>query len=160
MLPILFPPTIGRSFPGHIAGVVLFGLLSVFELAISVGSTVNPRGAAVGADNIPVDSYGVDGATAFLSLFSTLGASGVALALISLVALVRYRALIPLLALIYAGLAVAKQVINHAFPLPGRPPSGDWLTLGTVLLAAWLLVLLCAYWRGRDATVGESEPGL
>lgn len=158
MLSILFPPSIGRSFPGHISGVILFGLLTLFELLISVGSTVNARGAAVGADKIPVDSYGVDGATAFLSLFSTLGASGVALALISLVALVRYRALIPLMALVYALLAVAKRAIDHASPLPGRPPSDDWLTLGTILLAAWLLVLLSAYWRGRTTVADQSLP--
>lgn len=158
MLSILFPPTIGRSFPGHIAGVILFGLLTLFELAISIGSTVNARGAAVGADKIPVDSYGVDGATAFLSLFSSLGAVGVALALVALVVLLRYRAMIPLMALVYALLAAAKMAINRAFPLPGRPPSDDWVTLGTVLLAAWLLVLLSAYWRGRGAAAGKTSP--
>lgn len=158
MLSILFPPAFGRRFPGHISGIVLFALLILFELAISVGSTLNARGAAVGADKIPVDSYGVDGATAFLSLFCSLGAVGVALALVGLIALIRYRAMIPLIALIYALLAVAKRVIDHASPLPGRPPSDDWLTLGTIMLSAWLLVLLSAYWRGRAVAPGESVP--
>ena len=149
---LFLPAQPANRYPGHWTGLVLFGLLTLFDVVTSIGSTVAPDRAAIGAEGIPVMSYGEAGAAAFLSLFSTLGATGLALSVFSVLALVRYRALIPFVALVHVLLAAGKRAINIAAPLPGRPDTGELLTLGTGFMLAYLLVIALAWWGIRRAS--------
>lgn len=146
----IFPASFDRSFPGHVVGVWLFGALTLFHFAISLVAVFNPYGGAVGADGIPVDSYGPAGAAAFLSLFSTMGLYLLAINVVGLVALLRYRSMIPFMALLYFSIKISDRVIDQYAPLPGRPASGELLTIGNGLILGYALVLALAFWPKRS----------
>ena len=64
---------------------------------MGLNSLVNTRTVATMADGIPLDRYAGGGADAVIAVFAIAGLFRVTLALLSLVALVRYRTMIPLM---------------------------------------------------------------
>src|SRR5687767_2341732 len=100
MLTRLFPRVADNRFEGHRAALWLLGLLIALKLVIGLNSIFNTASVASGADGIPLDSYGAAAAREVLLLFALLALGHLALTLVALAALIRWRALVPFVYLV------------------------------------------------------------
>ena len=102
MLSRLFPKQFDNAYQGHALALWLFAPLVVIKLLMGFNvSGLNPwidnRNIATSVDGIPLESYGADAASTFMFMFASWGLILFVLGLLGLVALVRYRAMVPLL---------------------------------------------------------------
>ena len=58
MLSRIFPPQADNRFAGQGAALWLLGLYIALKLVMSLNSIFNTEAVAVGADHIPIGSYG------------------------------------------------------------------------------------------------------
>lgn len=141
MLGRLFPRQLDNSFRGHRAALWLLGLYIALKLVMSVNSIFNSASVAAGADGIPLDSFGPAAAREVLILFALVALGQLALTLIALLALVRYRAMVPLIYLVLLGESLARRVIVQSHAAPGTGGSAIGLSINLGLLAILALGL-------------------
>ena len=142
MIERLFPRQADNRFEGHPAALWLLGLLLFVKLAMSLNSILNTREVAVGADGIPLNSFGAEGARQVLLLFALMAVSHLFIELVALVALVRYRALVPFIYLVLLGEHLTRRAVARSFSMPGTESTDIALIVNYGLLAAMLLGLL------------------
>jgi len=128
------PPRIDNAYRGYKLALWLFGLLLLIKLAMSLNSIFNSYAVATVADGIPLDTYGPAAACTIVSLFALLGLSHFVICLLGIVALFRYRSMIPLLYALLLVEHLSRRVILHFIPIVriGTPP-GFYVNL--ILLA-------------------------
>jgi hypothetical protein len=119
MLSRLFPKQADNRFEGLRSALWLLGLLIFLKLAMSLNSIFNTESVAAGADGIPLASYGPAGAREVLLLFALMALGHLALTLIALAALIRWRALVPFIYLILLGEHLARRAIGRSYAAPG-----------------------------------------
>jgi hypothetical protein len=152
MLERLFPARADNGFGGYRAALWLLGLFVALKLVMGLNSIFNTASVAQGADGIPLDSFPPAAARAVLTLFALTALGQLVLALTAAVALVRYRALVPLVYLALLAEQLARRFIVQANSVsPGGGGSGAWYfntALAAVLALGLLLSLLPARPRG------------
>ena len=150
MLTRLFPPSLDNTFRGVRLALWLFVPLVALRLLQGVNSIVMTERVMVGADGIPVGAYPPDAARTAISLFALLGADRVVLGLVAVVALVRYRAMIPML----YGLMLAEFLLKR-YVLLLRPTAAALTTAGAVVTAVLVSLmvtgLVLSLWPMRPA---------
>jgi hypothetical protein len=139
----ILPKQIDNVFRGHWLALGLFGLFVALRLVMGANSALNARSVASGADGIPIDGLGSAG-DIVVRLFSLQGFSSLVLALLALLVLIRYRAMVPLMFLVFLvelpgrrGLAV----LNPIAPPEGGTPVGFYINLGLLLIVVLGLAL-------------------
>lgn len=145
MLARIFPARIDNDFRGPKLALWLFGIVVLMRVAIALGSIFNGYGAASGADGIPLDSFPPAASQTILSLFASLGLSRLMLGLLCVLALTRYRSMIPLLFLILLVEQLSRQAILYFLPVPreGSPPVS---VINLVLLGFMVVGLALSLW--------------
>lgn len=136
MLSRVFPKTIDNTYRGLWPGLVLFGLLLFVKAAMGTNSIINTANIASGADGIPLDQYGVGGAQAVLALFALIGFATLILVLLCVIALVRYRAMIPLMFLVLLIEHAGRRALIMANPIEradGGAPIAFYINLGLTI---------------------------
>ena len=113
MLERLFPKQFDNIYRGYWLGFWLLAPVLLARLAIGVNSTFNGRTVAASADGIPLDTYGTSAADTVVALFALSGFSFILLSLLGILAMLRYRAMIPLVYL----LLLLQQLGNRALIL-------------------------------------------
>ena len=155
MIERLFPRQVDNRFEGHRAALWLLGLLIALKLVVSLNSIFNTASVAQGADGIPLDGFPPAAAREILTLFALSALGQLALALVALAALVRWRALVPFLYLLSLGEMLARRAIvqAHEVARPESSPVAWYVTYGFlgVLALGLLLSLLPA--RGLRRSV-------
>jgi hypothetical protein len=137
MLGRLFPSRIDNSFRGHPLALWIFVPLMLARLGMGLGSLFNARHTAITADGIPLDSYGAAAGQMVLAMFALLGLHLLVLPSLSLVALVRYRAMIPMMYLALLILMLANRAVVMAYPTEpasGGTPVGAYVNLALLAL--------------------------
>lgn len=145
MLGSILPQRIDNTYRGHKIALWLFGLLLLMKAAIGVNSIFNGYSVASTADGIPLDTFTPDGAQAVVSLFALLGLSMLILCVLGLLALIRYRAMIPLM---YALLLLeygSRKLILYLMPIV-KTGTSSGLAVNLVLLALMILGLALSLW--------------
>lgn len=145
----LFPGRVDNDFDGHRAALWLLGLFIALKLAMGVNSILNTASVAAGADGLPLDSFGPAAARAVLMLFALVALGQLTLAAIALIALVRYRAMVPLMFLVLLGEQLVRRFIVQGYAVErteGFPP-GWYVNIGLIVLLAIGLVL--SLWPAR-----------
>jgi hypothetical protein len=137
MLLRLFPRQVDNNFAGHRAALWLLGLFVALKLVMSVNSIFNTESVAVGADGIALDSFGAAAAREVLTLFALTALGQLALALIAVAILIRWRALVPFIYLMLVGEQLSRRLIVQSYAMP-RTESG---TIGWALTLGLLAVL-------------------
>lgn len=139
MLTRLFPKSIDNQSPGPRAAVWVMGVVLFVKLAMTARTIFDARATAEGPDGIPLHSFPPAAAEEVVSMFQLVGLGQMMLALLGVVALVRYRAMIPLVYLLLITEHLARKAINlsHATAQAGPAPPGVYVNLG--LLAVMLL---------------------
>jgi hypothetical protein len=139
----LFPRQADNTFAGHRAALWLLGLFIALKLVMSINSMVNTASVAAGADGLPLDSYGPAAAQTVLLLFALLSLGHLALAVIALTILIRYRAMVPFIYLVLLGEHLARRfvVASHAVTRIEDVPLGWYVNVGLLILLSLGLVL-------------------
>ena len=157
MLNRIFPAQIDNHYRGHKFALWLFGLLTFMNVGIALAAIFSKDGGAQSADGIPLDTFGAAGATTVIGVVALLGLAKLLLGLLYIMALVRYRSMIPLMYV----LVVADQLGHKALGLM-KPiihvgnPTGFYVNLTIITLSIVGLVLSL---RGKDYLPGpETGP--
>lgn len=142
MLSRIFPKQIDNHYRGHRFALWLFYPLLFMKLAIDLVAIFSKDGGAQSADGIPLDTFGAGGAEAVIGVVAFLGLAGLLLRLLSVLALVRYRAMIPLLYVLMVVEYIGHKGIGWMKPIARvGPPSGSFVSLGLFALSLLGLVL-------------------
>jgi hypothetical protein len=157
MLSRLFPRQADNRFEGLRPALWLLGLLIFLKLAMSLNSIFNTESVAAGADGIPLASYGPAAAREVLLLFALVALGHLALTLIALAALIRWRALVPFLYLVLLGEQLARRAIARSYAPPGAQGTDIAWVVNYGLLTLLLLGLALALIPARSLTRETSQ---
>ena len=154
MLNRIFPKQIDNTYRGHQLAIWLLVPIIVVKMTMGFNMLINARELAQTADGLPLDSFGALPAAIIVMDFKTGGLERIVLATLALVALLRYRAMLPLIYLLLAFDAVGLMVLWKIDPLPvarssGGPSVGFIVNLS---LAAALVI-------GLALTLGKTDKG-
>jgi hypothetical protein len=150
--PIL-PERIDNTFRGHPLAIWLLVPVVVVKTGIALGTIVNGRNVAQSADGIPLDSFGAAGASAVVSLLAIWGLSQLVFSVLGVLALVRYRAMIPFVyfVLLIEHLARRWMLLVKPIVRTGTPP-GLYINLALLVL---MIVGLALSLRSRAGSPVE-----
>ena len=138
MLSRLLPQPIDNRFRGHRPALWLFVAIAAMNIVIDLVAIFTRDGGAQNADGIPMDTFAPAAAQAVIGVGALLGLAGLLLGLIFVLALVRYRAMIPLM---YALLVV--DFIGHKADLALKPiPRMPGVSSGSLVTWALFAVTL------------------
>jgi hypothetical protein len=149
----LFPKRFDNAYTGQLPGLWLFVPILIVELVIGGNSMLNARSVAMGADGIPLDSYGPAGAAMVVSLFSLLGLSRLLLSLQGVLVLVRYRAAVPYMYLLFLLLHLGNKAL--ALLYPALKPAGSTPATGSIVVLVMLGALLIGFVLSLAGRRGE-----
>jgi hypothetical protein len=141
MLERIFPKQFDNVFRGHVLAVWLFGLAALMELAMSANALLNTRTVAASADGIPIEQYVNGGAQAVVALFALAGLFRLLLALQSFLVLICYRAMIPLMFLMWLVLHLCSKGLAVLHPVARSGVSSARLGSAFVYAIIAMLVL-------------------
>ena len=116
MLNRVFPRQLDNNFRGHWLAVWLLVPVVLMRLVIGTNSMINTHDIATAADGIPVDSFSAAAAAQVLSLFALQGLYGLTIALLGVLVLLRYRAMIPLYYLVLLILMFGSRALSLLHP--------------------------------------------
>lgn len=145
---LLFPEVIDNQYRGHKLGFWLFCLLTIPLTVRSFIHVFRHDGGAQSIATIPLDTWPTDDANTVVAMFALWGLVQIMMAFLNIIAIARYKALIPLMYLI--------MVITQV----GRIGIGQFKTVvtdGTAPAAALSFYLLAAYFVGFVLSLIESN---
>ncbi|WP_163930983.1 hypothetical protein [Paraferrimonas sp. SM1919] len=134
---LLFPKIIDNQYRGHKLALWLFCLLTVVFIGRALIHALAPDGGAQSIATIPLDSFSHDGANAVIGIFALWGFVQLVTAILHVIAIIKYRAMIPLLILLtlVGQLFRLFSMSNKPIPVEGTAPAGA---------TAWpLFIILC-----------------
>jgi hypothetical protein len=141
----LFPRSFDNVYRGYWLGAWIFGLVVVGRLAMGVNGTFNTEFVAVSADGIPLSTYAPAAAQTVVALFALTSLLNLTLGVLGGLTLVRYRAMIPLLFLLYLLQSIGTRVLLLVHPLlrtgSSTASAGSAFVLGLLALTALGFVL-------------------
>jgi hypothetical protein len=143
----IFPRQFDNNYRGHKLALWLFALLALMKLGMSLSAIFDGYNMARSADGIPIDTFTSGGAEAVVSITALLGLSHFLLASLGVLALIRYRAMIPLMYVLLLVEYFAKKWILLVHPIvrTGTSPS----TYVNLVLIAVLIVGLALSLRTK-----------
>jgi len=135
MLNRILPQRVDNTYRGHPLALWLFIPVVVLKTGIALGTIFSGRGAAQSADGIPLDSFGAGGAEAAVALFAIWGLPQLVFSVLGVLALTRYRAMIPLMFVLFLLEHLARRWILLVKPIAraGTPP-GTYINLVLLVL--------------------------
>lgn len=142
MLNRIFPTQLDNNYRGQKIAIWLFALLTLMNTVISFVAIFKSDGAAQSADGIPLDTYGPSAAQAVIGVVAVLGLARLLLCVIFIIALISYRAMIPLMYFLLVDDWLAHRGIGMMKPITrtGSPP-GHYVTLALLAISVIGLVL-------------------
>jgi hypothetical protein len=148
----LLPQRIDNTYRGYRLALWLFGLLLFLRVAVSLNSIVNGSTIARSADGIPLETFTPAGAQTVVSLFALLAFSRLVFSLLGILALARYRAMVPLILALLLLEHFGRTLILQVLPIPraGTPP-GSIINLVPGIDGHWLGAISAA----RQGSVDE-----
>ena len=157
MLSRIFPKKIDNDYRGHWLGIAIFALIIVARLSQGANILFNAYDVAIRADGLPLDTYGQAAASTIVALIMRLGLLLLVLHLQGLVALIRYRAMIPLIYALLLIVQISSQALAITSPI-ARTSAQTMVVLGMpagifgnyVVLALLLLGFLLSLQKRYD----------
>ena len=138
----LLPSSFNNEFDGHSAALLLFGLITTVTLGRSLAHVFLPDGGAQSIATVPLSQYSSGAESSVISIFAIWGLSQLLLAIVMLIAALRYRSMIPLLYLFLICEYVGRICIGIFKPLETlqSPPgaTGSFIILGASLVGLLL----------------------
>jgi len=141
MLDRLLPRHLADGYRGHRVALWLLGLLAFMKVAMGANSIFNGREVASGADGIPLATFPPEAAQAVLALFAGWGFGQVLLGLLGVVAIVRARALVPLVFALLLVENVGRKVIFAFLPYATAPTTAN-IVVNSLFIALMVVGLV------------------
>lgn len=156
MVNLLLPRQIDNDYRGYRLAVWLLGLLVLMKLGMGLNVIFNGYEVATSADGIPLDTYAPAAARAVLSFFAIWGLGQVMFGLLGVLALVRYRAMIPVVFALLLLEHLSRKLIFYFLPI-ARTATPTASIVNVVFLAIMILGLALSL-RGRRRLHQEVAP--
>jgi hypothetical protein len=150
MLDRVLPRCLDNGYRGHRLALWLFVPVIFVKTGIAVTTIVNGRTAAQSADGLPLATFGAAGAEAVVALFALWGLAQLVIMAFGVLALTRYRAMVPLMFVLLLLEFVGRRVALTALPIP-RTGAGPGLYVNYALLALMIVGLGLSLWRRGEA---------
>jgi hypothetical protein len=131
----ILPKRVDNRFRGHVLALWLFVPIASMKIAIGLLHVFSADGGAQSVSRMPLDTYPAGAAQNVIALMSRLGLEQLLLGLIALVVLLRYRALVPLMYLVFVAHYIGHEAIAAMKPLAVAGTSGA-STPATIIAAA------------------------
>ena len=146
MIEHILPRTIDNTYRGRILAIWLFVPVLVMKTGIALGMIFNGREAAQSADGLPLDTFGAACSDAVVAFLAIWGLAQLLFSVFGILALVRYRALVPFMFVLLVLEHLARKWLLLVKPIArtGTPP-GSYINL--VLLAMMIAGLALSLWR-------------
>lgn len=140
MLNRIFPRQFDGTFQGSPLAAWLLAPVVFVKAAMGVNSLLAARVVATTADGIPLERFGGGGAEAVVALFAVWGLGQVLFALLGVLALVRYRSMIPFAYLLLLVEHLGRKAVFAVHPIArsGADGAGGWPSAGA--LVGWALL--------------------
>ncbi len=140
MIERLFPKQFDNHFPGQKIALWVFYALTAITLWRSQHHIFAADGGAQSIATIPLDTYTQGGADTVVTIFALWGLAQLGMALIMLLACIRYKAMIPLLWLLIAFEYIGRLGIGLIKPIEtvGTAPGA----IGNMVLPIVALLML------------------
>ena len=143
MLSRIFPTQVDNNYRGHRLAIWFLVPIILLRGLIGFNSIFFARSVATSADGVPLDSFTPAAAGTVLALFALLGLFSLLLALLGLVVLVRYRAMIPFLYLFLLTQEVGNKAVLLAYPVTRSASSG--MPAGSIVVFTILAMTLVGF---------------
>ena len=150
MLGLLFPSAIDNRFRGQWAGFWLLAPVLFLKLGIALGSLLTPANANR-ADAIDLSSFSAAALRAETTSTALLGLLHLAIGLMGVLAMVRYRAMVPLIYLWLIAEFLGRRVVLTAYPIDRAPGPSSGSILNLFLIGAMIAGLALSLWPRRGA---------
>ena len=157
MLNRLFPARLDNHYRGMRLALWLFVPIVFMRIAIGLLHIVSADGGAQSISTIPLDSYSACAAQNVIALFARLGLEQLLLGILTVVALLRYRAMLPLLYAVAVSHDLAIEAIARFKPLVLAGTSGarrPALLLMGFAIVGLVLSLIGKRYRTTERAVG------
>ena len=143
----VFPQQFDNRSEGHRAALWVLGALLALKLVVSINSILNTAKVAVGADGFRIESYGAEGGRAVLMLFALSALGQLALALVGVAALVRYRSMVPFMFLLGIGEFAVRRMIIESYSVSRAPELNLPFFLNAIVFALLAVGFALSLWR-------------
>ncbi|MFY9825609.1 MAG: hypothetical protein WAM82_29820 [Thermoanaerobaculia bacterium] len=159
MLNPILPQQVDNTYRGHKLALWLLGLLVLMKVGIGLNSIFNGHFVASSADGIPLDTFTPAGTQAVVALFAAWGLAQVLFGLLSLLVLLRYRALVSFMFALLLVEHLSRRLIFAFLPIvrTGTPP-GPIVNL--VFLTIMIVGLALSLWPRRGTSGKGAGAGL
>jgi len=145
---LLLPKAIDNDFRGHKVALWLFGFYIALRTLMGVNSIVMTHKIATTADGIAVDTFPAAAAQAVLGLFAFLALAHLSVCIIGAIALIRYRAMVPMLFALLLFQQIAGQFLAQVRPIiPSAAPAAD--TIHAIQIGVVVIGLALSLWNRR-----------
>ena len=148
MLRLLFPPVIDNRFRGQWAGFWLLTPVLLLKLGIAFGSLFTPANANR-ADAIDLSSFSAAALRDETTTTALLGLLHLAIGAIGVLAMVRYRAMVPLIFLWLILEFLGRRVVLAVYPIDRAPGPSGGAMLNLVLFGLMALGFGLSLWPRR-----------
>ena len=158
MLGRIFPKQIDNTYSGYWLAVWLLVPIVFVKAAMGLNSIINTRLVIESADKIPLDTYGAGAAATIIFLFKAWGLCLLLLSLLGALALVRYRAMVPLVYLLLLIENAGRKVMTLLDPVPTVSSSAEpslGFTINLALVTALLIGFALSLGTPRAAAEGH-----
>jgi hypothetical protein len=118
------PQRVDNTYRGYKLALWLFALVVVMKVAMSLNSIFNGYVVASSADGIPLDTFPSAAAQTVVSLFAIWGLAHLMICLLCILALARYRSMVPLMLALLLLEQLSRRLILQFLPIvrTGTPP--------------------------------------
>lgn len=151
----LFPKQLDNAYRGPRLALVILALLLLLRLAQTGLGLIDPVMVIRGPDGILFDSFNAPAQIAFAYVFRLLCYLNVVICLIGIVALVRYRAMAPLIYLVLLLLLAGQKAIALYWPIPRAPEAP-----GSLIVFAMAAITLAGFVLSLFAVRKPAEPAI
>jgi hypothetical protein len=148
----ILPRRFDNTYRGHPLAIWLLVLIVVVKTGTALSAIFDGRNMLQSADGIPVDRFGGGGAEVVIALIAILGLSQLMFSALSVLALTRYRAMIPLLFVLFLLERLVRDSILLVKPI-ARTGAPLTIYVNGVLLAVMIVALALSLRRRTDLPV-------
>ena len=148
LLERIFPERVDNRYRGHRVALWLFALITLQKLALAFTHLFKADGGAQSISTMPLDSYPPSAAQNIVGLMARTGLEQLLLALLCVLVLIRYRAMIPLMYLLILAQYLGSRGIALMKPLVLGGTSGARTPLLVIAVLTAVGLVLSATGRG------------
>ncbi len=144
MLRRIFPQQIDNTYRGYTLALWLLVPIVLMKLLMGGNSIINTRDVIETADKIPLGSYGAEAGAMIVFMFKSWGLNLVLLSLLGVLALIRYRAMVPLVYLLLLIENAGRKVFTAIEPIR-VVSSGDGPSFALLINLGFIAALLVGF---------------